>query len=56
MSILGQPVPQVTDASEIVVRMPDDTVKAKVQAPQSALGVGSKAVITTGPTATIQPD
>lgn len=56
MSILGQPAPQVTDASEIVVRMPDDTVKAKVQAPQSTLAVGSKAVITTGPAATIQSD
>jgi hypothetical protein len=55
MSILGQTAPQPVDASEIVIRMPDDTIKTSVQPPQPSLMAGNKAVITAAPDATIQP-
>jgi hypothetical protein len=55
MSILGQAAPQPADASEIVLRMPDNTVKTSVQAPQTTLAAGSRAAVTAGPIATIQP-
>ena len=55
MSILGQPAPQPADASEIVLRMPDNSVKTNVQARPATLAAGSRAAITAGPVATIQP-
>jgi hypothetical protein len=55
MSVLGQTAPQPVDASEIVIRLPDNTVKTNVQAPQPALASGNRAVITAEPSPTIQP-
>ncbi len=45
-SILGQPAPQPLTASEIVLRMPDGTIKTSVQPPSPALTAGGKAAIT----------
>jgi hypothetical protein len=55
LSILGQATPQPIDASEIVIRLPDNTIKTNVQAPQPSLMAGNKAVITPEPAAMIQP-
>lgn len=55
MTILGESAPQAVTASEIIVRLPDDTIKTNVQSSPSSLAVGSEAAITTGPDATIQP-
>lgn len=54
MSILGRSMPQLAEASEIIMRLPDESIKTNVQPPAS-LSVGEKAAITTGPDATIQP-
>lgn len=55
MSILGQPVPRAVSASEIVIRMPGDTIKANVQPPAAAQLVGAKATLITTSMALIQP-
>jgi hypothetical protein len=55
MSILGQPAPRAADVSEIVMRMPDNSVKTSVQPAQPALTAGAKVVVTAGPAAALQP-
>lgn len=60
MSILGetapQPAPQVVSASEIVIRMPGDTIKTSVQPHQDTLAVGSPAAIVEASDPSIKPD
>lgn len=55
LSILGQPAPQPVNVSEIVMRMPDNSIKTSVQPPQPALTAGSKIVVTAGSAASHQP-
>jgi hypothetical protein len=55
MTILGQPAPQPANASEIIMRMPDNSIKTSVQAPQPALAAGSKVAVMAGSTAALQP-
>ena len=55
MSILGQPAPPSLDASEIVLRLTDNTVRTSVQASSTSLTAGSKAMVTAPPNVTIQP-
>jgi hypothetical protein len=55
MTILGQPAPQPLNASEIVLRLPDGTIKTSVQAPQDSLSVGGKAAITAAAASGLQP-
>jgi hypothetical protein len=55
MTILGEAAPQPLQAAEIALRLPDNSIKTSVQAPVAALAPGSRAAITTGPDATIQP-
>jgi hypothetical protein len=56
MSILGQPAPPPANASEIVMRMPDNSIKTSVQAPRPALAAGSRIIITDGPVTSLQPN
>jgi len=55
MSILGQPAPQPLNASEVVMSMPDGTVKTSVESPTTSLTVGSKAAITANSGTGTQP-
>ena len=56
MSILGEPAPPPANASEIVMHMPDNSIKTSVQPPQSALTAGARVVVTAGPAASFQPN
>lgn len=56
MSILGYPAPPAVDMSEIVIRLPGDTIKTSVQPLPARLAVGSRAMITAAaPDVLIQP-
>ena len=57
MAILGRPaaVPATVSASEIVLRLPDDSVKTNMQEDPGGLTVGSKAMVTAPPDSSIQP-
>lgn len=55
MSILGQPAPPSLNASEIVLRLADNTVRTSVQPSSTPLVAGSKAMVTAPPNVTIQP-
>jgi hypothetical protein len=55
MTILGQPAAPAADASEVVLRLSDNTVRTNVQAPSAALAPGNRAMVTAPPNATIQP-
>lgn len=56
MSILGEPAPQAANASEIVMHMPDNSIKTSVQSTQPALAPGARVVVTAGPAASSQPN
>jgi hypothetical protein len=55
MSILSQSAVPAVSASEIVMRLPDDTIKTSVQPAPAPLAPGSRAAITAGPDTAIQP-
>lgn len=55
MSILGQPVPRAADVSEIVMRMPDHSIKTSVQSSQPSLMAGARVVVIAGSTTSLQP-
>jgi hypothetical protein len=55
MSILGQPLPQAVETSEIVLHMPENMIKTSVQPQLASLMVGHKAMITGSPDTSIRP-
>jgi hypothetical protein len=55
MSILGQRAAQPLNASEVVMSMPDGTVKTSVESPATSLTVGSRAAITANSGTGAQP-
>lgn len=56
MSILGQPSPAPgAEASEYILRLPADMIKAGVQRPDGRLAIGSNAAIDGAAEASIQP-
>jgi len=56
MTILGEPAPAAVNGTEIIIRLPDNGVRASVQPSASGFTLGGKAAIPDGPSAAIQPD
>ena len=56
MTILGEPAPTALNATEIIIRLPDNGVRASVQPSASGFTIDGKAAILDGSGASIQPD